>query len=345
LLEGWRRLGLPETNTGVVVAVSGGADSSALLLALDELIRKKKLALSLTVAHFDHGLRGATSKEDARWVKALATRLGYRIALGRANVRMRAAKLRDNLEQAARLARYSFLARTANRLPARLVLTAHTMDDQAETVLLNLVRGSGTDGLGGIDPVRSLDGKGKVLLARPLLSWARRAETETYCRTLGVEFRIDAMNADESFARVRIRRKLLPLMQTFNVKIVEALARTAGLLRDDRSALAGATEVLLEAAREAAEAADRENVPPGLRTDLLAIAPAAVRRRALRHWIAQGRGDLRRIELVHILAVESLLSGTRGGRVIELPGGSLVSRTRGCLRFHRRPARPPERDR
>src|SRR5260370_35871581 len=103
LLDEWRRLRLPETNTGIVVAVSGGADSSALLLALDELMRKTKLALSLTVAHFDHGLRGAAGKEDARWVKALATRLGYRVALGRANVRTRAAKSRDNLEQAARL--------------------------------------------------------------------------------------------------------------------------------------------------------------------------------------------------------------------------------------------------
>jgi tRNA(Ile)-lysidine synthase len=330
----WKRLDLPLKNASLVVAVSGGADSTALLLALDELIQKKKLKSDLRVAHLDHGLREGASKEDARWVKALAKKLGYRATIGKAEVRKQASKTRDNLEQAARRARYEFLARTAKKKGAGFVLTAHTMDDQAETMLLNLVRGSGTDGLGGIEPLRRLNGEGKAQLARPLLTWARRADTEQYCRARGVEFLTDPMNVDEQFARVRVRQKLLPLMQTFNSRIVEALSRTADLLREDKAALNSAAERLLELACEDA-ATNSYSSSARLRVDLLAIVPVAVRRRALRQWIAQGRGDLRRIELVHVLAVEGLLSGNRGGRTIELPGGAKVSRRRGWLQFHK----------
>lgn len=333
LLREWKRLDLPLTNANLVVAVSGGADSTALLLALDEFIQKKNLKTGLVVAHLDHGLRGIASKEDARRVKVLAKKLGYSAAIGKAQVRKRATKSRDNLEQAARRVRYEFLARTAKRKGATFILTAHTMDDQAETMLLNLARGSGTDGLGGIEPLRRLNGRSKAQLARPLLAWARRADTEKYCRARGVEFLTDPMNLDEKFARVRVRQKLLPLMRTFNPRIVEALSRTADLLREDKAALNSAAGRLLELACE--DASRNSNAPsPRLRADLLTIVPVAVRRRALRQWIAQGRGDLRRIELVHVLAVEGLLSGNRGGRTIELPGGAKVSRRRGWLQFH-----------
>jgi tRNA(Ile)-lysidine synthase len=334
LLSEWKRLKLPFNNEKIIVAVSGGADSTALLLALDELIQQKQLKADLLVAHLDHGLRGRASKEDARWVTAFAKKLGHRATIGKAEVRKQATKSRDNLEQAARRARYKFLARTAKKNGAGFVLTAHTMDDQAETMLLNLVRGSGTDGLGGIEPLRGLNGTGKAQLARPLLTWARRADTEQYCRARGVEFLTDPMNIDEQFARVRVRQKLLPLMQAFNSRIVEALSRTAELLRDDKAALNSAAERLLELSGADA-ATSRESSSRRLRVDLLAIVPVAVRRRALRQWIAQGRGDLRRIELVHVLAVEGLLSGNRGGRTIELPGGSSVSRRRAWLQFHR----------
>lgn len=331
LLNDWRCIGLPTTNAGILVAVSGGADSTALLLALDELIQKKKLEMRLVVVHLDHGLRGSAAKEDARWVKSLAAQMGYRATIGRADVKKQAARSRDNLEQAARRARYGFFARTAKKESASFLLTAHTMDDQAETILLNLTRGSGADGLGGMAPVRRLEGASQTKLARPLLGWAKRADTEEYCRARGVEFRSDPMNGDEQFARVRVRQKLLPLLQTFNSKIVEALSRTASLLREDKAALDSAAERLLELA---GEHISTKSHSPRLRVDLLEVMPAAVRRRALRQWIAHGRGDLRRIELVHIIAVEGLLSGEKGGRTIELPGGARVSRRQGWLQFH-----------
>src|ERR1700704_616018 len=141
LLTEWQRLELP-TSAGVIVAVSGGADSCALLLALDELLKAKRLSPRLTVAHLNHGLRGKASKEDAEWVGNLARHLGYEVEIAQANVKKRAKDTSDNLEQAARRARYEFLPRISSKKKADVLLTAHTLVDQAETVLLNLLRGS-----------------------------------------------------------------------------------------------------------------------------------------------------------------------------------------------------------
>jgi tRNA(Ile)-lysidine synthase len=203
------------------------------------------------------------------------------------------------------------------------------MDDQAETVLLRLLRGSGIEGLGGIKPVRVLDSSKEVLLVRPLLRWARRADTEDFCLERKILARVDAMNQDESFNRVRVRKQLLPLMETFNGRIVETLARTASMLQTDSSALRLQAEELL---REAS--IDNNNNSESLRVDVLAAAHVSVRRRALRQWITRARGDARRLELVHLLAVEKLLFGERGQRIAELPGGSFVKRSRAQLIFH-----------
>lgn len=329
LMRSWRALNLPVADTTIIVAVSGGADSTALLLAVDELARTKKLNVRILVAHLDHRLR-KESADDARWVKELAQMLGHECLVRRADVKSAARRASDNLEQAARTARYRWFTEAAQKRHAALVLTAHTMDDQAETVLLNLLRGSGMDGLGGMEGVRTLDRAGKTMLARPLLAWARRSDTESYCRARGVDFRRDEMNENVTFARVRLRRQLLPLMESFNPRISEALARAAELLRDDGRALDSAAQRLLQLSLV--------DETPGneIRTDLLAGAPAALRRRALRHWLEQCRGDLRRLELVHIRAVEDLVTQNRGGRTIELPGRATVSRKGGRLKFKRR---------
>src|SRR5258708_7014387 len=299
LRKEWRRLGLPVANARVVVAVSGGADSVALLLSMNELVDATKLRLQLFVAPLDHGLR-KDSRADARWVTALARQLGHESLARRVNVKALAAGSGDNLEQAARRARYKFLARVAKEKRALVVLTAHTMDDQAETVVLNLLRGSGMDGLSGMDPARRLGWGSEIILARPLLGWARRTDTENYCRSLAVEFLTDEMNTDEKFTRVRVRRQLLPQMESFNPKIVEGLARTAELLREDFAALDRAASRLLELSME-------DGPGSRLRIDLLALAPTALRRRPLRQWIEQGRGHLKRIERVHVLGVGDLL--------------------------------------
>ena len=333
LLQEWRKLGLSFERATIVVAVSGGADSVALLLALDELIRAKKLKVKLVVAHLNHRLRGAAGDADARWVRSLAEELGHHAIAGTRKVKSLASKTNDNLEQAARRARYEFLTRVAKSNKANVVLTAHTMNDQAETVLLNLMRGSGGDRLCGIERLRFLTRGSEIILARPLLSWARRSNTEIYCRQRSIDYRSDAMNADESFARVRVRKQLLPLMESFNPRFIQSIARSAEILREDNLALQGAAAGLLELSLGPGEKQQRNS----LRIDLLGVAPVALRRRALRLWLAQHRGDLIRIEHVHIAAIENLLISTKSGREIELPGGSTAFRKGGRLHYRGRP--------
>lgn len=333
LLEQWRRLDLPATEANIVVAVSGGADSTALLLGLDELVKREKLAVKLIVAHLDHGLRAA-SRKDALRVKELGKGLGCEVVAGRANLKLRASQKTENLEQAARKARYEFLFKTAVKQRSFHVLTAHTLDDQAETVLLRLLRGSAAEGLSGTPAVRELKRGAKVLLVRPLLAWAHRSDTEEYCHLRQIDFLVDEMNHDEAFSRVRVRKQLLPLMKSFNNRVVEALSRTASLLNEDAAALADEAERLLELA--AAPAKNSETKTPPLSVSVLLQRPAAVRRRALREWILRSRGNLNRLEMVHLVAVEKLLEGERGGRVAELPNGIMVTRKRGMLELANR---------
>ena len=329
LLIEWRKLRLPMSDGTVVVAVSGGADSTALLLAIEELKTNHKLYTQVCVAHLDHRLRKSSSK-DAKWVAALATKLGFQSVTGRSKVAEDARAASDNLEQAAREARYTFLERTAKKVSAGYVLTAHTMDDQAETVLMRLMRGSAGAGLGGMESLRPLSKNSSIKLARPIL-WARRSETEDYCRQRKIEFLSDEMNEDQRFARVKVRKQLLPLMQSFNTRIVEALSRTATQLREDGAVLFNDSGALLRQASISDE--ESETKTPALDVKVLADAPPALRRRALRQWLAEARGGTRRLEMVHLSSVEKLLTGNPSGRVVELPKGGRVVRRRNRLEF------------
>ena len=331
LLVEWRKLRLPMSDETVIVAVSGGADSTALLLALDELKNAGKLGIKLCVAHLDHRIR-ETSAQDAAWVKELAAKLGYECVVGRSKVEETARAKADNLEQAAREARYRFLERTAKRKSSKYILTGHTMDDQAETVLLRLMRGSAGAGLGGMEQLRPMGKNSAIQLVRPLM-WARRSDTENYCRVRKTLFLTDEMNTDQKFARVKVRQQLLPLMQSFNNKIVEALSRTASQLREDSAVLLNDSDALLRRAAVLDHGDEDGTQTPILDVKVLAAAPAALRRRALRQWISEARGNSRRLEMVHLLAVEKLLEGNAGGRVVELPGGTRVRRKRNRLEF------------
>lgn len=333
LLAEWRKLKLPLAGETIVVAVSGGADSTALLLALEELSRHNKLYIRICVAHLDHRLRKSSSK-DAKWVSELATKLGFRSVIGRTKVAEEARATSDNLEQAARQARYAFLERTAKKVSANYVLTGHTMDDQAETVLMRLMRGSAGAALGGMEALRPLSKNSSIKLVRPLL-WARRIDTEDYCRLRKTEFLSDEMNEDLRFVRVKVRRQLLPLMQSFNNRIVETISRTAAQLREDGEVLFNDSDALLRQAAVSIEESDAgdETTPPVLDVKVLANAPPALRRRALRQWLSDARGGTRRLEMVHLLAVERLLEGNSGGKVAELPNGGRVRRKRNRLEF------------
>ena len=310
LITEWRRLDLPFDDKTIVVAVSGGADSVSLLLALDELKKANKIDARIVAAHFNHRLRGDESDADEAFLRELASETKIELAVGHSTL-----SIKTNIEQNARVERYDFLQRTAANLKAVAVLTAHTVDDQAETFLLNLIRGSGLQGLSAMSPIRRLStAEPDVALVRPLLAWARRSDTEAYCHELGVKFRSDTMNEDESFARVRVRKILIPLLKDFNPKIVERLAETARLLRSELPD-------------------DRHMSPEPLKTaDLLPMPPAGLKT-LLRGWLAANRGDLRGIELKHIEAIERLIHGRKSGKTVELPGRDAVFKQDGRLYF------------
>jgi tRNA(Ile)-lysidine synthase len=312
LITEWRRLQLPVGDAVVVAAVSGGADSLSLLLATDELRKLGKLELRIVAAHFNHKLRGEESDADESFVRDVCTERRVELAVGHSR-----SKPESNIEQAARLERYEFLRTTAQSVRATHVLTAHTVDDQAETFLLNLIRGSGIQGLSGMKPIRDLaENDSSTKLVRPLLGWARRSDTETYCLELGAAYRSDTMNEDEAFTRVRVRKILLPLLRDFNPKIVERLAETARLLSleigDSTEKFAGDLEL-----------------------KRLSNLPEAELNKVLRTWLAGHRGDLKQIGLKHIEAVRRLVNSRKSGKTVELPGGSTVSRKDGMLVFNK----------
>ena len=310
LITEWRRLELPFDEKTIVVAVSGGADSVSLLLALDELKKAKKISARIVAAHFNHGLRGDESDADEAFVRELTSERKLELAVGHFTL-----SIKTNIEQNARVERYDFLQETAANLKGVAVLTAHTVDDQAETFLLNLIRGSGIQGLSAMSPIRRLTAaEPDVALVRPLLAWARRADTEGYCHELGAQYRSDTMNEDESFIRVRIRKVLIPLLRDFNPKIVERLAETARLLRTELS----------DSAEIAAEP---------LKIEYLKSLSENELKRVLRLWISANRGDLRQIELKHIEAIEHLINSRKSGKTIELPGGDAVVKENGRLVF------------
>src|SRR5437763_10670736 len=215
----------------VGVAVSGGADSVSLLLLLLEL--RKKLGIVLSVVHFNHKLRGKASEGDEQFVAKLAAKHRLAFEVERTDVAAIAKRQKTNLEDAGRRARYEFFATLVESGHLDKVAVAHSADDQAETVLAHILRGTGLTGLGGIHPVA-----GHVV--RPLLK-SRRAELRAYLRSRKQSWREDASNLDMTKMRARIRKKLIPLLEKqFQPAVVTHLARLADLARDDEALLSWA---------------------------------------------------------------------------------------------------------
>ncbi len=344
LITEWRKLKLPPFGETFVVAVSGGADSVALLLALDELRERRKLENRFVIAHFNHDLRGAESDQDAEFVRDLTTKLNFEFVCKTCHPKSAIQNQTGNLEQNARNARYEFLAETAANLHAEYVLTAHTLNDQAETFLMNLIRGSGLEGLGGMKTRRSFESrvesresenksqisnsKSQISLVRPLLNWARREDTENFCLLNEVEFRNDAMNDDLKYRRVRIRKILLPMLKDFNPKIIEILAQTSNLLRENAEQLA--VNNYRKTGNRKPETGNQKQIL--LLKDLRDVFPSVLRT-ILCEWLEDNRGNRRGLTLKHIEAIEKLIFSRKSGKVVELPKSESVLKNGGKLHF------------
>ncbi len=306
----------------VLIAWSGGADSTALLAAARDVAPGR-----VHVAVVDHGLQDGSARRSAALVAAMAAQ-GVPAAVHPVTVRGP-----GGIEAAARRARYAAL-RAARPCPDSPVLLGHTLDDQAESVLLGLGRGSGARSMAGMQPW-------DPPWLRPLLG-LRRADTRAACRAQGLPVWDDPHNADARFTRVRLRTEVLPLLEdVLGGGVAEALARTAAQLRDDDAALdAAARELLAGAAPPDDARRDAAPGPPGRGTRgegggelvaaVLATAPAAVRRRALRGWLAAaGAAGLTDR---HLRTADDLVGAWRGQGAVALPGRLELVREHGRLR-------------
>ena len=302
----------------LVVAVSGGADSVALLHLLAALA---DLSLQLVLVHLNHCLRGAESDGDERFVRELAAMLDLPLVVRRVDVQELSSSQRLSLEEAGREARYGFFREVAQSHGARLVALAHHLDDQAETVLLRLLRGAGGEGLGAMRPL-SADGT----LVRPLLGASRR-EIEAYLRHQALAWRNDSSNADQSFLRNRLRHELLPLLKGYNPAIVERLSVTAETLAADETVLERVTDAAFGCwgrVEQGRVVLDRSGV---------SREEAGIRLRLYRRAIRLLQGDLRRIGYRHLQAIDHLVLGERANARLQLPAGVQVTGSYRTLRF------------
>jgi len=301
----------------VLVGVSGGPDSLALLHILWRL--RAELDLELMVAHLDHMLRGEEAYQDACYVENIASSLGLPAVIKRVDVAAYRARHGGSLEEAAREVRYALFLKAAREGRCRKIALGHNLDDQVETVLMRFLRGSGLAGLGGIPPVRRLEG---VDIIRPLIEISR-AEILAYCREEGLEPRWDRSNEETVYLRNKIRLELLPWLEAeFNPNIRQLLASNALLWREENEYLD----------REARKWYDRvttktEEDMVCLDLDRLQVLSPVLLRRILRRAIIGIKGDGVDLLQVHLQSAAGLVQRGRVGDRLPLPGGVEVIRT------------------
>jgi tRNA(Ile)-lysidine synthase len=323
------------------VAVSGGADSVALLSLLLEL--RKKLGIVLSVVHFNHKLRGRASDSDEKFVAHLAKRHSLQFFDISEDISAKSRKERANLEDAARRARYSFFERLVADRQLDKIAVAHTADDQAETVLAHILRGTGLPGLGGIHPELGC-------VFRPLLKF-RRNDLRAYLRAIRQTWHEDATNRDTKRTRARIRLKLMPLLEKqFHPAVVGHLCQLADLAREDEAWLESSAELrlFLNAREENGEwrISVRDLLGPQTefspsQTELRRTAPQAMSKRLIRLLVKKVKPHSGQLSAIHVNSVLRLAQQPDSGKSLPLPGGVEVRRERETLSFHPIPKQLP----
>lgn len=285
-----RTYNLFQENDHVLVAFSGGPDSSALLHLLLEF--SKEFPLKIELAHFNHKLRGRESDEDEEFVRKEAERLGIPIHIGSDDVKAYAKKRKINLEEAGSILRYKFLKEKAKEIGANKIALGHTMNDQAETFLMRVLRGSGLKGLSSIFPVKD------ETFVRPLIE-IKREEVEDYLKYYGIPSRLDSSNLSMKLLRNRIRFELIPyLEEKFGKRLVEHLSKSAQLIREEDEI----NKIIEDEKYKELISQD------GLRLNLkeLKNLPVPLQRRIVRRFIEEIKGNLRRVGFYHIELVRNL---------------------------------------
>ena len=310
----WQIAGMPQ-NTPVLLALSGGADSRFLLHVLSLLAKRD--GFSITAAHVDHGIRGEDSARDAAFCASLAQSYGIELCTRRADVLRLAAESGKGVEEAAREVRYSYFATLMKERAIPLLVTAHNADDNAETVLFRLARGTGLTGLGAIAPIRPFEGG---YLVRPMLGLSKRAIL-SYCASEGLDYVTDATNSDVTYARNRIRAEALPVLEGLFEGAAERISEMTAWLREDEAVLHSITERFLEAHCQDGAC------PIGP----LFEQPQAIRRRVLTELFQSLLGV--RLERAHVDALLQLAQNAVPHSAVTLPSGASAVIERGTIRL------------
>lgn len=301
-----REYSLIDKGDKIVIGVSGGADSVALALLLRSL--SKEFKLTLAIAHLNHNLRGEDSKRDADFVLRLSQKLNLPISLGEIG----AADLRrgGSLEEAARKKRLDFFFKAARKYKAAKIALGHNLDDQAETVLMRFIRGSGLLGLSGILPKRRM---GDFIIIRPLLE-TTRGEIERFLKSRGIKPRQDYTNRQEVFLRNRIRRRLIPELSIYNKNIKESLARAACNIATDYDYILSQGQRAYKRLRQ--NKAGAKIVFPLAQFSKLHLS---LQHMALRLAYGELKEDTRRLSFQHIKELMDLAYNRPGGSIVDLP--------------------------
>lgn len=306
--------GLLKKGETVLIGVSGGPDSVCLLHILNSL--KIDLGLKLQAAHIDHMLR-SDSASDLKYVQDLCNRL--KVQLNSARINIRSLNEKGSLEEAARNARLDFFFKTAKAIKADAIALGHNLDDQAETVLMRILRGSGLAGLSGILPKRNFPG---FRVIRPLIE-INRKEIEAFLKKRKIRARIDSTNSENIYFRNRIRHKLLPLLERdYSGNIKEILANMAESVALDYDYLARVTEKIAKRSKTSFSLNKLDSLHP------------ALKRLVFRGAIASLKGDTRRITFQHIREIEDLLLNRPSGSVVNLPRNVCAKKKRNYLEFY-----------
>jgi len=311
-----KKYNLINKNDKILIGVSGGPDSLVLLYLLNSL--KKEFKLTLHIAHLDHMLREDSSK-DAEFVKKLAQKL--KIPLTFAQIKVKGLAKKGSLEEIARNARLGFLFKVAQDIKASKIALGHNLDDQAETVLMRILRGTGLHGLSGILPKRNLAG---FQIIRPLIE-IRRKEIEAFLKQRKIRPRLDRSNLEDLYLRNRLRNRLLPLLEKeYNRNIKEVLSNMAENVGYDYDYLIRSAQTVMK------RLGQKINLKKFLK-----LHPA-LRRLVLRLNIIRLKGDTRRITFQHIREIEDLILNRPLNSIVDLPKGVSVVKKKKQLSFYRR---------
>jgi len=300
----------------VLVGVSGGPDSVTLLYLLKSL--SVSLGLKLRIAHLNHMLRKDSSR-DAEFVRLLGLKLGIPVTIGKIDIKKISPK--GSLEENARNARLEFLFKTAQKMRSKKIALAHNLDDQAETVLMRILRGTGLYGLSGILPKRRFGG---FEIIRPLIR-VQRKEVESFLKRNKIDVRIDKTNGKDIFLRNKLRNRLIPLLEKeYNPKIKGALSNMSEVISLDYDYLNQSALRKVKGKKGEIKLADYAKFHP------------AIQRLVLRLTISELQGSIRRITLTHINEIEDLIANRPVNSVVDLPKGISVVKKKSTIGFYRR---------